>query len=242
MLAALTGQDEADWRMRVGRPLPWVIAMQPDEASATRLVGELRRCGLGAVWCDASAAPSWAVRGHATLVLDETELGFLEDPRRIPYDSIRVTVLATLETETTTEEIERVTGSASPRNGQRVMRVSRYRREGSRSRALYLVLGAGESTVRLEQGSVRLESGVVGKPALGNTARERFERSVDAILARTPGALRDERLLTARRGRSGFSARSDGVTHTTSNARETELVVQLIARAWIEGQIDPPVR
>jgi hypothetical protein len=239
VLAAVTGIDAADWRMRVGRPLPWVITMEPDAARATELVLELRRHGLGAVTCDANDARSWAPRGHATLVLGETALGFLEDPRRIPYDAVRATILATLDVETTTEQVERAAGSANPRNGQATMYVSSYRREGARSGALYLVLGPNETTVRIEQGAARLAGpdGQVG--ALRGTARERFQQCVDAIHERTPHAIHDARLLTARRGRSGFATRSDGITHTTSNVRETELVAYLLGRAWMERQIDP---
>ena len=49
----------------------------------------------------------------------------------------------------------------------------------------------------------------------------------------------DERLLAARRGRTGFATRADGLMHTTSNVRETDLVARAIGVAWREGQIDP---
>jgi hypothetical protein len=241
VLAALTGTDEADWRIRVGRPLPWVISMQPDAARASALVGELRRSGLGAVTCDADDARTWTPRGRATVVLDDDEIAFVEHERRIPYAAIRAAVLATLDTETTTEQTERAGGS--PRQGQPVLQVSHFHREGARSRALYLVLGSGEPSVRLDQGSVRLADPTgaitIGSAALAGTARQRFDRCVDAILLRAPDAIRDGRLLTARRNRSDYASRGDGVTHTTSNVRETELVAHLIALAWIEQQIDP---
>lgn len=235
VLAPLTGMDEADWRMRVGGPLPWVLALEPDGARAVELTIALRRSGFGAVSCATDDAKCWSPRSPGALVLDETELGFLEHPRRIAYGAIRATVLATLATETTTEEIERV--AAGRGQGQPVVHVSHYRSEGARSRALYLVLGPGETTVRLEQGAARLAV-PGGKIPLGSSARSRFDECAAAILERTPSAIRDTRLLTARRGRRGFSTGSDGVTHTTSNVRETDLVAHLIAVAWIERQID----
>jgi hypothetical protein len=236
VLAAVTGTDEADWRMRVGRPLPWMVTTALDRDAADALVLELRRSGLGAVSCDVDEARCWAPRGHATLVLGDAELGFVEDPRRIAYDAIRATVLATLDTETTTEEVERV--ASSPRQGQPIARVSHFRPESARSRALYLVLDPGEATVRLEQGALRLAR-PDGSVLLGGSARERFDRSVDAIFAATPSAARDTRLVTARRGRSGFAMRGGGTAKTTSNVRETDLVAHLLGIAWRERQIDP---
>ncbi len=237
-LAELTGRDEADWRMRLGQPLPWMVAMEPDVERASALVMALRRRGLGAVACDQEVARAWAPRGHTTLVLHEAELGFVEDPRRIPYDAIRALVHAMLDSETSTETTENVTVAVNARASRHTMPVSRYRRERSRSRALYLVLGADVSDLRLGQGAVRLAS-PDGGVMMASTSIARFQQAIEAIGAKTPGAWRDERLLKARRGRSGLSTHRDGVTHTTSNDRETELVAHAIGVALLEGQIDP---
>lgn len=238
-LAELTGRDAPDWRMRINQPLPWVVAMEPDAARAAALVVALRSRGLGAVACDMGDARAWAPRGRATLVLGERGLGFLEDARELPYDAVRAAVFATLDTETSHEEVEHITVSANPQNVRRTMPVSRYHRERSRTRALFLVRGAGEADLRLVQGSLRLQSLDSGRAPGGTTQVEIFRRACEALLERIPDAFRDERLLTARRGRSDFSTNADGVTHTTSNLRETDLVAHLIGLAWIEGQIDP---
>jgi hypothetical protein len=239
-LAAITGRDASDWRLRIGQPLPWVVAMEADAARAGALVVALRRKGLGAVSCDVTEAQPWAPRGRLTLALREDGIGFSEAARVVPYDAVRAVVRAMLDTETSTEEVEHVNVSVNPRNVPRTVPVSHYLRERSRSRALFLVLGAGEPDVRLVQGSVRLEGAAGRGSAMGSTSGEIFARVSEALLARLPDAFQDDRLLTARRGRSGFSTSSGGATHTTSNFRETDLIAHLIGLAWIEAQIDPP--
>ncbi len=236
-LAALTGQDAADWRMRIGQELPWILSFEPDAERAAALVLECRRRGLGAVSCDVSEASAWAPRGRALLVLHEDGFGFADEARVIPYDAVRAAVFATLDVETSTEEIEHVRVTMNRHAIPRTMPVSSYHRERSRTRALFLVLGGGSPDVRLAQGSLRLTA--TGGASMGSTSLEVFARASDALIARLPGAVRDDRLLNARRGRSGFSTASDGVTHTTSNVRETDLVAHLIGLAWSEAQIDP---
>ena len=240
VLAALTGQNAADWRMRIGQPLPWIVAMSPDAAHAEALVAALRAHGLVAVSCDSTTIRPWTPRGRATLVLHEDNFGFVDAARLVDYAAVRVAVLATVDSETSTEEVDQVRVSVNPRNFQQTMPVSRYHRERSRSRALFLVLGGDEPDIRLAQGSLRLEQvGPSGRVRMPSTAIEGFQRATDALLARLSGAIRDDRLLTARRSRNSFSTGADGVTHTTSNARETDLVAHLIGLAWMEAQIDP---
>ena len=238
-MAAIMGEDEADWRLRAQRPLPWIVRMEPDARGATARVAELRRHGLGAVSCDTVDARSWAPRQQATLVLDETELGFVEDPRRIAYADVRLAMLAMLDTETSTERVEHVRVSINARNAVQTMPVTHYQHEASRTRALFLMLSADEPLVCLAQGSVRLGTVWGAGGAVGRTSVELFQNATARVLERLPHAIRDDRLLTERRGRSSFSTHSDGVTHTASNVRETDLVARLMGLAWFSGQIDP---
>ncbi|UJR83884.1 hypothetical protein [Sandaracinus amylolyticus] len=230
IIAELTKRDLYSVRLRLGQPLPWLVAVESDEARAHALLAELRRRGLGAVTCRDDAP--WAQRyGALALHDDALSLGDVH----IPYAAIRVIVLATIDEETSREHVELVRVSNDPRSAEPYMPVSRYRNETSRSRVAYLELDGSQPSVRLGQGGISLAGSDPGR-----TSFERFERAIEALLARIPEHVpRDARLVEARRVRQGFSLRGDGRERITSNVRETDLAARLLARAWLEGQIDP---
>lgn len=234
LLAEQTGRDAYDWRVRLGQPLPWVVSLVPDADAAVALAFELRRHGLGVVSCDVDAARAWSARGAVQLALGSLELAIEPAGPRIAYDAIRCVVLATLDEETSREEIELMRAPTDRGGRATPMQVSRYHTERARTRAAYLVLGARQRSVRLAQGALSLAASDAG-----NTSFERFDLAIDAPLARAPGAIRDARLVDARRARSRLSLRGDGRERVTSNVRETDLAARLIAVAWLEGQIDP---
>lgn len=236
VLAELFGRELYEQRMRVASPLPWLVSTEHDAAHAAARVSALRALGFGAVSCATEDAVPWVTPGVAHLELEEEELVLAPLAARFRYDAVRVVVLATLDQETSREEVERVRVVRNGRRGDPTMPVSRYQRDHARTRAAYLFLGPRQRTVRLAQGGLVLAGGA-GDGAL--TSFERFERAMDALLGRVPHAVRDARLVDARRARSGFALRGDGRERVTSNLRETDLVARLLALAWLEGQVDP---
>ncbi|AKF03639.1 hypothetical protein [Sandaracinus amylolyticus] len=232
VIAELTGRDLYSVRLRLGQPLPWIVALEPDESRAHALVTELRRRGLGAVTRPDDAP--WTTR-HGALSLHDDALSFEPSGARIPYRAIRVVVLATIDEETSREHVDFVRVSNDPRSAEPYMPVSRYQNETSRSRAAYLELDGSEPGVRLVQSGLSLAGADPGR-----TSFERFDRALHALLARIPEHVpRDARLVDARRVRQGFALRNDGRERITSNVRETDLAARLLARAWLEDQIDP---
>lgn len=237
-LAQLFGRELYEQRMRIAGPLPWLVSSEPDDARALARVSALRALGFGAVSCASEDAVPWtAPNGAVHLELGPEELVLAPSGARLRYDAIRVVVLATLDQETSREQIElvRVSSRRGRGPGPDTMPVSRYQQERARTRAAYLFLGPRQRSVRLVQGALGLAE---PEGARAPTSFERFERALAALLERTPHAVHDARLVDARRARSGFQLRGDGREKVASNLRETDLVARLVALAWLEGQID----
>jgi hypothetical protein len=251
LLAELTGEADAyTFRLRLGPTFPWLVAREADPVRAHALVQRLRERGLGAVACDLAEAVPWsAPPGALAMSLEPDHVAF-GPGLRVPYEALRVVVLATLDQEHSREEIEKI----RVRTGRyaKEVPVSGYRRETTRTRAAHLFLGARQRSVRLVQGGLRLATAAAtgtdtdglsatGDPAIppARTSLELFERAVDALLARAPHAIRDARLVDGRRARSHFSMHQGGRERLTSNLRETDVAARLLALAWLEQQIDP---
>lgn len=232
-LAPLVGATAYDLRMRLAGPAPWVVAHTPDALTAEALVGHLRALGAGAVWCD--HAPN-AVRDPgpgATVVFDGDTLRVVPQGLAVPFASVALIAVVTLDIERQVEDIERVVVSNHPRRGRVEVDVSRHNYARQQQRGVYLCTRGGDTVLRLVQATLRAAE------VHGVTSRARFDAFVAQLVGLCPDARVDRRFVDAPRKRTSFALASpvgQAQDAVHSNLSATDLAVRLLARAASEAQ------
>ena len=232
-LAPLVGATAYDLRMRLAGPAPWVVAHTPDAPAAEALVGHLRALGAGAVWCDHTPGAVRDPGPGATVVFDGDTLRVVPQGWAVPFVSVALVVVVTLDVERQVEDIERVVVSNHPRRGRVEVDVSRHNYARQQQRGVYLCTRGGDTVLRLVQASLRAAE------VHGVTSRARFDSFVAQLVGLCPDARVDRRFVDAPRKRTSFalsSAVGQAQDAVHSNLAATDLAVRLLARAASEAQ------
>lgn len=232
-LAPLVGATAYDLRMRLAGPAPWVVAHTPDALTAEALVGHLRALGAGAVWCDHGPGALRDPGPGATVVLDGDTLRVVPQGWAVPFASVALVVVVTLDVERQVEDIERVVVSNHPRRGRVEVDVSRHAYARQQQRGVYLCTRGGDTVLRLVQGTLRVAE------VHGVTSRARFDAFVAQLVGLCPDARVDRRFVDAPRKRTSFALSSpvgQAQDAVHSNLSATDLAVRLLARAASEAQ------
>lgn len=229
-LAARLGTTVYELRGRFAGGSPWLLGRLPDAGEADALCQWLRRNGFGAVTLDVReiGAAVAAARGPVVMEPDALVLG----AERVAYDEITSVIDALLLVEHSKDKVEQRTAvSLNPRN-RHVYEVTSVAYAKDRQRALFVFDRRGAAR-RVDQHLPRAsEFG-------GLTALARFEAMREALRARCPSALFDERLVTAPRKRTSFSFNltdGDPTSSRNDNAQEATLAAVVLHRAAQERQ------
>lgn len=238
LLVTLRGETAYDWFLRLGTPLPWLVANEQDQARADSLVRTFAAEGLDAVALDPDEARPWSSMGFASVSLAHAHLEIAPEGMRVPLEELDVAVVATIEQETTKEEVQHV---LVDRRNRVTMPVSQYQGSRTRARALYLFAGERRRAIRLVQAEAGLSNSAAQaatSPLLAPTSFQRFDELLDSLASAAPHLRWDRRLVDAPRARNRLSLRADGTEKSTTNQRETDLVARIIALATLRGTID----
>jgi hypothetical protein len=244
-LAPILGGTAYDLRMRLGGPLPVVVAVTEDSSAATELRSKLREMGHGAVACDlARVSPASAMccpreleLGAMTLTAHDPDRGSTE----LAYHDIAAIVWArhATTTLTTTEEKRRrfSVGRAMLTGGLMVSKATTVRgaraEEETQEQVVYLFRRSGEGHVLLHEGQLRY--GGLGA-ARTPTRSQNFRVLVDLLRTRATGALFDARLATSHPRTETAPPGTPG-SAALSGVDVTDLTAHLVVIARLQDQI-----
>ena len=245
-LAPVLGVAPYDLKLRLGGPLPVVVAREADSARARELLQLLRTRGHGAIACDLAFVPSSqqmpAPRSYR--LEDEAFVGL--DPawgeRSVRYADLLGLVhasAATLVESTTVTKDKKFSLGRAVLTGGLVMRkkTATEKRDSSeqREQVLYLIRQDGRDPMILREQRLRHQGlGARVKP----TSLENFATLVALLRERATGALYDDRLFTRPRRASttSLSGTSTDRLAASSNASDNDLAAHLIVVAHRQGQ------
>lgn len=236
-LAPLLGVGAYELRLGLSAPLPVVLLETQDPERAR---------GHGAVACDAGhVASSSDMLQPKTFGLEPDALVFAapgQATTRTSHADVLALILAThvVDQESTQELREKKLslGRAALTGGlvrSKTTTVTARSATRETERVLFVLHRAGRGHVLLRE--TRLHYTGLGS-RMGKSATESFTTLVGVLRSALPQARFDDRLLKPRAGSSlRLSRTSSSSSVTTSNERELELGVHLLAVAFLQGQL-----
>ena len=245
-LTPLLGMGVYELRLALSGPLPLVLLETEDAERARTLLASLRGRGHGAVACDAASVTSSADMLRPKSFAFEPEAISFETPGAAPMRVSPAEVLAlVVATHAREEDSDREVrekklslGRAAMTGGLVRSKTRTVTERGSTresERVLYLLKRSGSGHVLLRE--TRLHYAGLG-PRMGHSAIESFSTLIAALRERAPQAFYDDRLLRQRAsGSLQVSRTSTSRTVTTSNEREVDVAVHLLAVAFLQAQI-----
>lgn len=244
-LAPLLGVGAYELRLALSAPTPVVLLQTQDAERARALLAFLRGRGHGAVACDrASVRSADDMLQPKSFALEPGAL-VLESPGSAPFRLGHADVLALIlathvrDEESTREHREKKLslGRAALTGGlvrSKTTSVTERSSTQESERVLYVLSRGGSGHVLFRE--TRLHYTGLGS-RMGKSTTESFTTLVGVLRQELPGAAFDDRLLKQRAGGSlQLSRTSSSSTVTTSNAREVDVAVHLLAVAFLQGQ------
>lgn len=245
-LTPLLGMGVYELRLALSGPLPLVLLETEDADRARSLLASLRGRGHGAVACDdASVTSSADMLRPKSFVFEPGVITFETPgaaPMRVNPEEVLGLVVATHAREEDSDrevrEKKLSLGRAAMTGGlvrSKTKTVTERASTRESERVLYLLNRSGSGHVLLRE--TRLHYSGLGARK-GHSAIESFSTLIAALREHAPLAFHDERLLRQRAGGSiQVSRTSTSRTVTTSNEREVDVAVHLLAVAFLQAQI-----
>lgn len=245
-LAPLFGMAPYDLKLRLGGPLPVVVAREGDAQRARQLLAALRDRGHGSVACDLASVPSSAEMTCPRSYAFEPDAFVALDPawdrRLMPFRDmvglIHAKAATIQQTSDVTKKRKFSLGRAALTGGLAMRKTETTERRSvseEREQVLYLVRKDGREPMLLREGRLRHQG--LGE-RVARTAAENFTVLLQMLRESAPQALFDDRLARRLRKTDTMAVSGTSAHQVTeiSNASETDLAMHLIVVAHLTGQ------